>query len=311
MAYGVLRSPVGVISEYERRMRSAPPFRLPPGEKLAALPDLLFGNHPDRTAWVLAGLVIVAAALAILFREKPVGCAVRTSSVDGAHSAPYETWLFRTRFATLAGWLFLIYLVLPEFRAGYLIASRIAPFAAMIGVLALPAVRPERRRLVALVAAAAVVFQLGQTVSAFLRFRAESAGLDELLAGTVPGENLAGLIVDRGSPNWPGVPVYLHFPAFYQVEKGGRILFSFAELFQTSARFRRGKSWDDLLREWNEWNPQFFDYGRHGGRFRYFLIRGGAGDVKAVFGGDPRRLGLVGKRDGEWWLFERARQNLY
>jgi hypothetical protein len=107
------------------------------------------------------------------------------------------------------------------------------------------------------------------------------------------------------------VPVYLHFPAFYQVEKGGRILFSFAELFQTSARFRSGKSWDDLLREWNEWNPQFFDYGRHGGRFRYFLIRGGAGDVKAVFGGDPRRLGLVGKRDGEWWLFERARQNLY
>jgi hypothetical protein len=296
MAYGVLRSPVGVVSEYERRMRSAPPFRLPPGEKLAALPDLLFGNHPDRTAWVLAGLVIVAAALAIAFRERSDGQA---------------SWLFRTRFATLAGWLFLLYLILPEFRAGYLIASRVAPFAAMVGVLALPPVRRERRRLVALVVAAVVVFQLGQTISAFLRFRAESAGLDELLAGTAPGESLAGLIVDRGSPNWPGVPVYLHFPAFYQVEKGGRILFSFAELFQTSARFRPGKSWDDLLREWNEWNPQFFDYGRHGGRFRYFLIRGGAGDVKAVFGGDPRRLGLVGKGDGEWWLFERARQNLY
>jgi hypothetical protein len=107
------------------------------------------------------------------------------------------------------------------------------------------------------------------------------------------------------------VPVYLHFPAFYQVEKGGRILFSFAELFQTSARFRPGKSWDDLLREWNEWNPQFFDYRRHGGRFRYFLVRGGPEDVRAAFGGDPRRLGLVGKRDGEWWLFERAGENFY
>jgi hypothetical protein len=304
MAYGVLRSPVGVISEYERRMRSAPPFRLPPAEKLAALPDLLFGAHPDRTAWGLTGLVIVAAALAIGFRENPA---------DVAQSAPpgAGSWLFRTRFATLAGWLFLLYLVLPEFRGGYLIASRIAPFAAMVGVLALPAVRPERRRLVALVAAAVAVFQLGQTTSAFLRFRSESAGLDELLAGTAPGESLAGLIVDRGSPNWPGVPVYLHFPAFYQVEKGGRILFSFAELFQTSARFRPGKSWDDLLREWNEWNPQFFDYRRHGGRFRYFLVRGGPADVTAVFGGDPRRLGLVGKRDGEWWLFERAGQNFY
>jgi hypothetical protein len=308
MAYGVLRSPVGVISEYERRMRSAPPFRLPLGEKLAALPDLLFGNYPDRTAWVLTGLVIVAAALAILFRERGVehGAADAADAADGQRS-----WLFRTRFATLAGWLFLLYLILPEFRAGYLIASRVAPFAAMVGVLALPAVRPERRRLVALVAAAVVVFQLGQTVSAFLRFRTESAGLDELLAGTAPGESLAGLVVDRGSPNWLGVPVYLHFPAFYQVEKGGRILFSFAELFQTSARFRPGKSWDDLLREWNEWNPQFFDYRRHGGRFRYFLVRGGPGDVRAAFGGDPRRLGLVGKRDGEWWLFERAGQNFY
>ncbi|HEY0552673.1 MAG TPA: hypothetical protein VGG20_00290, partial [Thermoanaerobaculia bacterium] len=112
-------------------------------------------------------------------------------------------------------------------------------------------------------------------------------------------------IFDRTSASWPGMPVYLHAPAYYQVERGGRILFSFAELFQTSARFRPGKSWDELLREWNDWNPQFFDYGRHGGRFRYFLVRGGPREVLAAFGGDPKRLGLKGKTAGEWWLFER------
>jgi hypothetical protein len=308
MAYGVLRTPVGVISEYERRMRSAPPLRLPVTTKLARLPDLLFGPYPDRTGWVLLGLLAATAVLAILFREKGVGRAVRAGAgVEGAHSTPYGTALFPTRFATLAGWLALLYLILPEFRGGYLIADRVAPFAAMVGVLALPPPVPERRRLVAALVGVVVACQFMQTLSAFLRFRGESAGLEELLAGTAPGESLGGLIFERQSASWRGMPVYLHFPAYYQVEKGGRILFSFAELFQTSARFRPGKSWDDLLREWNDWNPQLFDYGRHGGRFRYFLVRGTPAEASAAFGGDPGRLGLTGRTAGEWWLFERPR----
>jgi hypothetical protein len=290
MAYGVLRTPVGVISEYERRMRSAAPFRLPLATKLARLPDLLFGSYPDRTGWVLLGLVVLTALLAVAFRER----------------SPSPDLLFRTRFATLAGWLALLYLILPEFRGGYLIADRVAPLAAMVGVVALPPPAAGRRRLVAALVALIAVFQFGQTLSAFLRFRGESAGLEELLAGTAPGENLAGLIFERTSASWRGIPVYLHFPAYYQVDKGGRILFSFAELFQTSARFRPGESWDDLLREWNDWNPQFFDYERHGGRFRYFLVRGTPVDVTTAFGGDPARLGLTGRTAGEWWLLERA-----
>jgi hypothetical protein len=89
------------------------------------------------------------------------------------------------------------------------------------------------------------------------------------------------------------------------VEKGGRILFSFAELFQTSARFQPGKSWDGLLREWNDWSPQLFDYRRHGGRFRYFLVRGTPAEAAAAAGGDPGRLGLTVSTAGEWRLFER------
>jgi hypothetical protein len=293
MAYGVLRTAPGVISEYEQRMRRAAPLRLPVAAKLLRLPDLLFGSYPDRTGWLLLGLLGLTAILAIVFREK------------GAGRAVLADLLFRTRFATLAGWLVLLYLILPEFRGGYLIADRVAPFAAMMAALALPAPVPERRRLVAALVGLVIAVQFMQTLSAFLRFRGESAGLEELLAGTAPGESLGGLIFERQSASWPGVPVYLHFPAYYQVEKGGRILFSFAELFQTSARFRPGRSWDDLLREWNDWNPQLFDYGRHGGRFRYFLIRGTPADVAAAFRGDPGRLGLTGRTAGEWWLFER------
>jgi hypothetical protein len=311
MAYGVLRSPVGVISEYERRMRSSPPLRLPLGTKLARLPDILFGPYPDRTGWVLLGLLAVTAILAILFRDRSPsppgrgGQGVRPRSADGPEGPRVLDRLFRARFATLTGWLALLYLILPEFRGGYLIAERVAPLAVMLAMVMLPPPAAGRRRLVALLVAGVLVFQFGQTLSAFLRFRAESAGLAELLAGTEPGQNLAGLIFERESASWRGLPVYLHFPAHYQAAKGGRILFSFAELFQTSARFRPGESWDDLLREWSDWNPRFFNYERHGGRFRYFLVRGGPADVVTAFGGDPGRLGLAGKTAGEWWLFER------
>ncbi|MFL6236928.1 MAG: hypothetical protein ACJ76N_27600, partial [Thermoanaerobaculia bacterium] len=324
MAYGVLRTAPGVISGYERRMRSAPPLRLPLTAKLLRLPDLLFGSYPDRTGWLLLGLLALTAVVAVIFRERAFSLFSRWTggrpgeegrgdegqqAGRGNQTERSEPWalLFRTRFATLALWLAFLYLILPEFRGGYLIADRVAPFAAMMGVLALPPPVPERRRLVAALVGLVVAVQFMQTLSAFLRFRGESAGLEEVLAGTAPGENLAGLIFERQSASWPGVPVYLHFPAYYQVEKGGRILFSFAELFQTSARFRPGKSWDGLLREWNDWNPQLFDYGRHGGRFRYFLVRGTPVDVAAAFGGDSGRLGLTGRTAGDWWLFERPR----
>ena len=171
---------------------------------------------------MLLGLLAATAMLAIAFRDRSVGCAVRTGEgVEGAHSAPYGTALFQGRFATLAGWLALLYLILPEFRGGYLIAERVAPLAAMLAVVALPPPAAGRRRLVAALVAGVLVFQFGQTLSAFLRFRAESAGLTELLAGTEPGQNLAGLIFERESASWRGVPVYLHFPAYYQADEGG------------------------------------------------------------------------------------------
>ncbi|MFY9822738.1 MAG: hypothetical protein WAM82_15250 [Thermoanaerobaculia bacterium] len=294
MAYGVLRSPAGVITAYELRMRQGPPVRLPLVAKLRFVPDLLFGPTADHSAGVALALLGLVAVAAAVFRER------------AAAEPERRDLLFRTRFATLAGWIGFLYLVLPEFRGGYLIAQRVAPFAAMVAVTALPAVRPDRRRLVTWLAAALVVFQLGQTLTAFLRFRTESAGLADLLELTEPGQSLAGLIFERGSASWPSMPVYLHFPAYYQVFKGGRILFSFAELFQTSARFRPGRSWDDLLMEWNEWSPQLFDYDRHAGRFRYFLVRGDRNEVLDAFGGDPARRGLRGWQAGDWWLFEKV-----
>ena len=175
----------------------------------------------------------------------------------------------------------------------------------MVAVVALPAPALKRRRLAVFLGAALLLLQFGQTLAGFLRFGRESAGLSVLLAETEPGQNLAGLIFDRGSASWRGLPFQLHAPAYYQVEKGGRILFSFAELFHTSARFRHGQSWDDLLAEWNEWQPQRFDFRRHGGRFHYFLVRGTSADLTAAFGGDSAGGACAAGGRGEWWLLRR------
>jgi hypothetical protein len=294
MSYGVLRSTAGVITPYELRMRNRPLVRLAVLTKLRYVPELLFGPTGNWLPWAAFGLLLGVVVLAWVFRERAAG------------ASPRQDFLFRTRFATLAGWIALLYLVLPEFRGGYLIAQRIAPMAAMVAVTTLPVARAGQRRLVAWAAAVLVLFQLGQTLAGFLRFRGESAGLAELLEETEPGQNLAGLIVERHSAVWPEMAVYVHFPAYYQVFRGGRILFSFAELFQTSARFRPGRSWDDLLSQWNEWSPQLFDYDRHGGRFRYFLVRGDVGDVADAFGDDPAQRGLRVVKSGRWWLVEKT-----
>ena len=294
MSFAIFRAPTGVVSDYERRLRGVESIRYPLWVKLAQLPDLLFGAHPDGSGWLLMALLLALSALVVAGRERPVS----------GETESLRELLFRTRFATLAGWLGLLYLLAPHYSRSYLIAERIAPLAAMVAVVALPAPAAPRRRLVVFLGAALLVLQLGQIFAGFLRFGRESAGLEELLAPAEPGQNLAGLIFDRGSAAFRGMPFYLHFPAYYQVEKGGRILFSFAELFHTSARFRPGQSWEDLLAEWNEWKPRSFDYRRHAARFRYFLVRGGAADVSGAFGPDLARLGLSARRAGEWWWIE-------
>jgi hypothetical protein len=99
--------------------------------------------------------------------------------------------------------------------------------------------------------------------------------------------------------------VLLHFPAYYQALKGGRVLFSFAVFYHFPVRFRPGQGWDDLLAEWDDWNPRHFSFPRHGARFRYFLVRGEPRQLAAAFG--PYLAGLRVRSAGGWYLVENPR----
>jgi hypothetical protein len=290
LAYASLRAPTGVITTYELRMRTAPTVMRGPVEKLAQIPNLLFGHSDGKEMALMALLVIL-------------GVVVATSFASTAAPGPRPGWWFRTRFATLAAWLWLLYWILPELHGGFLIARRIVPMAALVTVIALPPPAPSRRRLALGLAAALVLVQLGLTTAGFLHFRREAAGARELLAATAPGESLAGLIFDRRSEYWPRYPVFLHFPAYYQVDKGGRLLFSFAELYQTPVRYRPGESREYTLVAWDEWSPRRFSYPRHGGQFRYFLAHGSRTEIERAFGPALRERGI--RSAGNWSLIGR------
>ena len=104
--------------------------------------------------------------------------------------------------------------------------------------------------------------------------------------------------------DWTWPTLFIHFPSYYQVARGGRMHFSFVQFFNSPVRYRPGANWEDgVLAEWDEWNPQRFSYPRHGRYFRYFLVRGGPENLVSAFG--PYLQGLRVRSAGGWFLVER------
>ena len=66
------------------------------------------------------------------------------------------------------------------------------------------------------------------TCQHFIKFELEDVGdFDEAIASMAPGKKVCGLIYDKGSSVVPNA-VFLHFVSYYQAEKGGLVMFSYA-----------------------------------------------------------------------------------
>jgi len=281
------------MTAYRQRLEAEPARFGSPLAKLAALPGLLFGAHTDGTQYLLA--ILLLAVIGLLTVPRPAAAA----------PAGGGGWLYRTRFATLAAWMWLLYLALPVYEKGYLLSERLAPVAFLLTLPALPLPPAGRTRAVAALVGCLLALQLLQTTAGFLSFAAETDGVGELLAPTAPGQAMAGLIFDPYPEAWD-VPAMNHLAAYYQVFKGGRLHFSFAQFFNSPVAYRPGQDWESgLLAEWDEWNPQHFVYERHAGRFRYFLVHGGPEKLAASFGHHLREIRV--RRAGGWMLVERVR----
>lgn len=138
----------------------------------------------------------------------------------------------------------------------------------------------------------------------FMSFNEEAKDFDQVLAAMEPQRKVLSLVYDSSSESFSSLP-FLHFGAWYQVEKGGVVDFSFAEFFANPFRYR--PEHDPPLPESFEWAPIQFDWHRHGGdRYDYYLMRiDPARPPPSPFRGATDRIEPLASA-GRWLLFERT-----
>ena len=185
------------------------------------------------------------------------------------------------RLAVLSPLALALYVVTPT---GY---DWIWPISARFPLLALlfalPVLPAPRRAAGVLLAAALTLVSVLSFVEAGERFtafeREEVGEFDDALAAIPPARRVAGLIVDKHSQHTK-FAAFLHYVAWYQADKGGAVMFTFADFPQSPFRFREERRPPRVEPRW-EWTPERVDPRRDLAWYEYVLVRGPAGRVGA------------------------------
>jgi len=171
-----------------------------------------------------------------------------------------------------------LYFLLPQGH-GYiwLIAQR---FPILFAMTAIPLVRMPRGAWGHVVTAAAAAVGLWGTVNTcqhFVRFETEEVGdVDDAIAAMKPDRRVCALIYDKGSSVVNNQP-FLHFGSYYQVERGGVVMFTFAGYAHWPVDFRPGMyppPGGPARLRW-EWTPESVPISEIYPYYDYVLTRGG------------------------------------
>jgi hypothetical protein len=193
------------------------------------------------------------------------------------------------------------YFVLPEGH-GYIwiIAQR---FPILFAMTAIPLLRMPRGARGVAVAAAALALGVVSVVnvcSHFIRFELDEVGdIDAAIDGMAPRARVCALIYDKMSSVMNNEP-FLHFGSYYQVRKGGVVMFTYAGYAHWPIDFLPGKyppPGGPARRRW-EWMPESVPMSEIYPYYDYVLTRGPgfrppAGTYHVTF------------RDPHWSVWER------
>jgi hypothetical protein len=117
-----------------------------------------------------------------------------------------------------------------------------------------------------------------ETTRAFIAFDREEVGaIDRAIAVIPEGERVAGLIFERGSRYVKFSP-FIHYAALYQAEKGGVVMFTFADFPQSPFLFREDARPPRVPPRW-EWMPERVNPERDLAFYSYVFTRGGPGII--------------------------------
>lgn len=157
------------------------------------------------------------------------------------------------------------------------INGRFPILALLFAIVLLPSLGPMPRRLFAAALCAISLVSFYDVLDAFRGFESETTGLEASIAHIPPGSRVAGLIYDRGS-RFVRYSPFLHAVAWYQVERGGVVMFSFANFPESPIVFRHKDQPPAVMSRW-EWMPERVDPDRELGWYDYVLTRGRAGRI--------------------------------
>lgn len=156
-----------------------------------------------------------------------------------------------------------------------------ARFPLLALLLSLPVLPPPGRVLRLPIYAAAIAIALQgfwEVDKAFKSFEQREVGeLEQAIAAIPPGQKVAGLVWDRGSRYVKFSPM-IHSVAWYQVRRGGAVMFTFADFPQSPIVFRDDNRPPRVPPRW-EWMPERVSPERDLAWFDYVLTRGGPGRI--------------------------------
>lgn len=152
----------------------------------------------------------------------------------------------------------------------------------------------------AVVSLAVVMFQVNRVIT----FDREYASYENTIAHAAPEKRMLIFAVDRYS-SISKAPLYLHFPSWYQAQKGGLVDYSFASMFVIIEYKDKA---NHPIQPGFEWYPLSFDWQRNqGDTYDYFIFRSLKNPVQWMHARSNCKARLVA-HDGAWWLFARTEQ---
>jgi hypothetical protein len=135
-------------------------------------------------------------------------------------------------------------------------------------------------------------------------FAAESAAFDEVLEAAQPGHRALMLIFDPHSPAIGHPLAYVHFPLWYQAEKGGFVDFNAAGSLPPIVRYRPDRRPPSASPTWEWQHPKHFDWTKEQAEiYRYFFVRSTLPLPPGLFPSGRCRPALL-KSAGSWSVFE-------
>jgi len=136
-----------------------------------------------------------------------------------------------------------------------------------------------------------------------VRYEAEAAGFDEILAHMEPGQRALSFAFERDSDGTIAPP-FLHFPAWYSAVKGGVVDPSAASTLAPPVLYRPERR--PAARPMGfEWGPNMFDWKLFGGtQYRYFVARAPKDFGPWIFRNATCNTRLV-YHVNHWWLYEK------